>query len=503
MKKVWKISGTAALGITALLLAGQAHAGAMGGKAKNIILMISDGQGFNTVRATRFYTGSKAVYEGADFVKVAMQTNSANNPEGYQPARMAADFTYSTSGATDSASAATAMYSGMKNHDGDINWSTTETAMVSFFEQQARAGRSIGAVSSVHFSHATPAAVYGHNSSRNNYAALACEGIYGANPLDGSVADSGDDPLAGSNNLYDAMNYQGKLKVLMGAGHGDYDNDGVLNPDMPDLYVGGSTAWTDIKDDAAPNGWTLVEEKAAFEAIAAGASNPDKVLGVARVNATLQQSRTDAEGDFDPVNTTVPTLATMTRAALNVLDNDPWGFAVMIEGGAVDWANHANQLDRMIEEQMDFNASVQAVVAYLDAGTSGNNWENTLLIVTADHETGHLWGDGSGSFFDVNRNGVYDAGVDYAHVVDHGAGHLPGATFNSGDHTNALVPLYARGAGAELFLGRLIGTDAGLVNLYGISDAGFDGAYIDNTSVYYVMVEAAAGRKGDTAGKKK
>lgn len=462
---------------------------ALGADALNVILMISDGQGFNTVRATDYYVGSPAVYEGRDFIKYGMQTSSANNPLGYNAELMASDFGYAKVDPTDSASAATAMYTGVKNYDGTINWTTDGKPLTTFFEQAAQAGKAIGAVSSVQLSHATPGAVYGHNSSRNNYSSIAWEGIYGSNPLD-SVTNSASNPKAGNNGLYDALNYNGNLKVLMGAGHGDYTNDGIFDVSRSDNYVGGSGAWTDIKEGLPPNGWTLVESKSDFEKVAGGTLNPDKVLGVAQVNSTLQQSRSNPDGNFDPLNTNVPTLVTMTKAALNVLDNSPNGFAVMIEGGAVDWANHANQLDRMIEEQMDFNLSVKAVVDYLDANTNGNNWTNTLLIVTADHETGHLWGDDTpASFFDVNGNWTYDVGIDYAHVRNNGAGVLPGAKYNSGDHTNALVPLFVKGAGAELFANYVEGTDPYMVAMYGL-DATWNGKYVDNTAIYHVMSNA-------------
>ena len=67
---------------------------AFAAEPKNVIVMISDGQGFNTVKATDYYTGSTAVYENSDFVKFGMQTNSANNLLGYNPAGMAGSFNY-------------------------------------------------------------------------------------------------------------------------------------------------------------------------------------------------------------------------------------------------------------------------------------------------------------------------------------------------------------------------------------------------------------------------
>ena len=77
-------------------------------------------------------------------------------------------------------------------------------------------------------------------------------------------------------------------------------------------------------------------------------------------------------------NPNVPSLETMTRGALAYLSQDPNGFFVMIEGGAVDWAAHANNTARIIEEQVDFNRSVAAVVEWVEQNSS---WDETLVIV--------------------------------------------------------------------------------------------------------------------------
>jgi alkaline phosphatase len=165
----------------------------------------------------------------------------------------------------------------------------------------------------------------------------------------------------------------------------------------------------------------------------------------------------------------------------------------MIGGGAIDWANHANLAGRMIEEQIDFNKAVETVVDYLNRNTNGNNWNNTLLIVTADHETGYLWGDGrveDSTFFDVNNNGVFDHGVDYAHVKDNGVSNLPDVWYHSGNHSNTLVPFYAKGAFSELFHKCVVGKEPNLRAIYNL-DRSWSGKYIDNTCVFKVMEEAS------------
>lgn len=410
--------------------------------AKNIILMISDGQGFNTVKATDYYTGTKAVYESFA-VKGAMNTSSAGAFNGYvgkpyDPAKMWSDFSYQKSGATDSSSAATAMYSGVKIYDSQMNKTTTGANLTTFFEKVADQGKATGAVSTVNFDHATPAAVVAKTTNRNDYATITSQMI------------------------------NSKLDVIMGAGHPLYNNNGQSVAANYGI-VGNKANWDAIT--SGTNGRTFIESKSQFEALANGTMNVDKVFGVAQVRDTLQDSRTGAPASAK--NNNVPDLATMTKATLNVLDNDADGFAVMIEGGAVDWANHANNLGRAIDEEIDFNNAVQAVVDYLNAGTNGNDWSNTLLIVTADHECGGLWGPTSGTF---NQ------------VVDNGVGNLPGAAYNSGSHTNALVPFYAEGADAGLFLSYLTGSDPNMASMYGI-DKAFNW-YIDNTDIFKVMDEA-------------
>lgn len=157
-----------------------------------------------------------------------------------------------------------------------------------------------------------------------------------------------------------------------------------------------------------------------------------------------------------PFNAGVPTLDVMARGALNVLDNDDDGFFLMVEGGAIDWAGHANQSGRLIEEQADFNATVDAVCEWVEKNST---WSETLLIVTDDHETGYLTG----------TKGVYDA------VQSNGEGRMPTMAWNSGDHTNQLVPLFAKGMGAELF--KKVADQADTIR----------GRYMDNTEIPLVI----------------
>ena len=118
---------------------------------------------------------------------------------------------------------------------------------------------------------------------------------------------------------------------------------------------------------------------------------------------------------------------------------------------------HTNQAGRVIE-QIDFNRAVEAVVEWVE--THGG-WEQTLLIVTADHETGYLTGPGSDP--------------QLLPLVSNGVGVQPGMEFHSTGHTNSLVPFHARGAGAESFLALATGSDP------------LRGSYLDNTDIGRVI----------------
>lgn len=436
---------------------------------KNVILMISDGQGYNTVEATKFYTGNPAVYESFP-VQMGASTYSAgeaypNNNQfhegegGYDPAKAWTDFNYVKTGYTDSASAGTALATGVKTYDAAIGKDVFGNDLYNIVQIADDYGKATGVVTSVELSHATPATMVAHNASRNNYAQIALE------------------------------MYASDLDVIMGTGNPEFDSNGAPATKST-KYVGGDTAWAQLKDpaDGVYDDWTLIQTKADFEALANGTFTPatDRLLGVPQVYSTLQYDRNstkDRDGngvinfadsydimpaqdpnplnDKDPFIATVPTLEVMTQGALNLLSKDKDGFFLMVEGGAVDWANHGNHMTRMLEEQIDFNASVQAVVDWVEEYSS---WKDTLLIITADHECGHLWGPNS------------NADQKFNPLVDNGPGNLPGYEYNSGSHTNALVPVYAKGKGAMN------------LNFFADQTDPVRGKYVDNTEIFRTMV---------------
>jgi alkaline phosphatase len=415
-----------------------------GAKAKNVIIMIADGWDFNQTAALQYYTGKKPVY--LDFkVKFPVSTFSASgirNPypnakPGYDPAvawvsdgngGLKPNAAYFLGPATDSAAAATALATGTKTTDGFVNMSTDKKPLVTIGRLAKLAGKSAGAISSVEWSHATPA-VFGdaHNASRGGYAEIAREMI------------------------------NSDIDVIMGAGSPMFDDNGAPATKTYE-FVGGQDTWKKLVDGGFSN-VRMIQTVNEFKKLASAKHPKGKYIGTVQAASTLQQARSAGDPQnvhLETQNKNVPTLALMSKAAINVLSQNPKGFFLMIEGGAVDWGNHANQKGRVIEEMIGFNDAVKTVTEWIKAN---GGWDDNLLIVTGDHDSGFLLGP----------NGE-------TNIVDMGKGKIPGMKFFSTGHTNMILPLFAQGTGSELFQ-HYLSTETDPVR----------GKWIDNTSVFRVM----------------
>lgn len=505
----------------ALSLAVATPAAAQEQGAKNVILMVSDGIGFNGWLASDYYQGRAGDQpyqvtrpDGTEPVMFGMAHDSLSLldetgqvlPNGVDPDEAAAavrqgydpqsrwtrfenafrnDFApvgLDYTSYTDSAAAGSTMQNGRKTANGRLNMDWTGDKELRTIAQIAMdQGRSAGAVSTVMASHATPASTIAHNVSRDNYV-----------PIFNEMVNS-------------------ELDVIMGGGHPLYDASGNKIPQSERdadtyKYVGGRETWEQLTSDEGLNGFAFIDEVSAFERLADGDDLPDRVVGIGRSNSTLQADR-EGLPEGDTVSgiarrDDVPSLATMTEGALNVLDQNPDGFFLMAEGGAVDWMGHANNMPRFIEEQKDFDEAVRAAINWVEENSS---WEETLIIVTSDHETGGIWG--AGTF----RNGEggpvaqrrteealeaarFDPAADtfneFRAVQNRGEGRLPGYQWASGNHTNELVPLWAMGPGAERF-NEFTRTDLEAAELWG-RQYDWDGDYVDNTAVFHVMNQAFA-----------
>lgn len=442
-------------------------------KVRNVILMINDGAGPGTWEAADYWEyGRKGAQPYSDFpVKVGLTTyplNLSTTPTYDPDPKVSYDslqawskisstsslgfeaYDYLVRETTDSAAAATALSTGVKTYNSAVNFGNDGQPLMFFTQMVRKQGWATGVVTSVDFYHATPAAFGARNLSRGNYIDIS----------------------------RDMLN-NGDLDLIMGGGHPLYDGDGRSR--TANYSSVNSEDWEKLKEGSLTpigqeNSWYFIETKADFEALAngsLGASVP--LLGIPRIASTLQQQRTQSVQGQDSTNPsgvrfieTVPTLTTMTRGALRVLSGDPDGFFLLVEGGATDWAAHAGQPGRLVEETVDFNASVKVVVDWVESSSS---WEETMVIVTSDHGNGLVFGT--------------DASMKvFSPVENRGRGVLPGFVFLRPGHTRELVLLWAKGQGTELFTSMATNYDPGFAQIVGHTPSG---AYGDNTHVFQVL----------------
>lgn len=183
--------------------------------AKNIIVMIADGSGYPQNLAADYYQyGAEGMQPWEKFpFQFAMSTYSADG-WGYDPMLAWSDFNYVKTRYTDSASAATAMATGVKTYDAAIGVDFYGNPVENVVEKAEKKGMSTGVITTVEWSHATPAGFSAHNISRNDYAGIGAQ-----------------------------MVNMSAMEVIMGAGHPWYDNNGQPKG-IPDFkYVGGPVTW--------------------------------------------------------------------------------------------------------------------------------------------------------------------------------------------------------------------------------------------------------------------
>ncbi len=261
----------------------------------------------------------------------------------------------STSFAPDSASTATSIATGYKTHSGTINMDETFTvAYETIAEQLKDEGYKIGIVSSVTINHATPAAFYAHNASRNNYYDIGLE-----------LVESGFDYFAG-----------GEISK--------HDNSG----ESESIYTLAEAA-----------GYTVVlKDQDAAESITA---DDGKVIIIGEDADGALPYEMDRDEDMWA-------LANYVEKGIEVLDNDN-GFFMMVESGKIDWACHANDAAASIYDTIAFDNAIQEAYDFYEAHP-----DETLIIVTGDHETGGMTIGYAGTEYDTflaqlsGQQGSYD-----------------------------------------------------------------------------------------------
>ncbi|HEV7280763.1 MAG TPA: alkaline phosphatase [Pirellulaceae bacterium] len=284
----------------------------------------------------------------------------------------------------DSAATATSIFTGVKTYNAAIGVDDFGVPVASIAHELQRKGWSVGAVSSVPVSHATPASTYAHNVSRDDYQDLSRDMV--GRP---SIAHPAE-PLPG-------------MDVVLGAGHGvepKKDNGQGKNfvagnrylpqEDLDAIDVANGGKYAVAQRTAGRDGTDVLKE-----GVKAAIAKNARLFGFFGTKDAHLPFRT-ANGDYRPVPGRTkkaelysaadvqenPTLREMAVAALSVLSRDEDGFWLMVEAGDVDWANHDDNLDNSIGAVLSGDDAVRGIAEWVEAN---GGWEETILLVTADH----------------------------------------------------------------------------------------------------------------------
>jgi alkaline phosphatase len=311
---------------------------------------------------------------------------------------------------TCSAASGTAIACGEKTKNGHVGVDASGCPMKSVATILKEEGYKVGIMTNVQVNHATPAAFYGQQSDRNNYYEIGQE-----------LPSSGFEFFAGSG-FYKSRGLNGDREPL-----GKYVED---------------------------NGYEVCYGIDEFNA---AKDSSDKIV-------FIQASGRKEETDFYVSNGKDDEeigLDAMLKLGIDFLgDEEP--FFIMCEGGEIDWAAHENLVMPMVQEILNFDEVIQTAVEFYK-----EHPEETLIIVTGDHETGGPtigegveWREEFIGWQQIEKNWIESGcrnNLSYEENKAMNSKALIGWT--SCHHTGAPVPVYAIGKGAEKFHGRIDNTD--------------------------------------------
>jgi alkaline phosphatase len=270
---------------------------------------------------------------------------------------------------TDSAGAGTALATGHKTANGVIGQDTLGNHFKSILEIAEENGLSTGLVATSSITHATPASFIAHEPSRNMYEAIAKDFL------------------------------KTDIDVFIGGGYDNFANrkDGL---NLTDSLRAKGYVVTQTMDEVMSSDANLL----------AGFTAPFH-------NPSILEGR----GDMLPK---------ATQKAIDILSKNDRGFLLMVEGSQIDWGGHANNIEYIVTETLDFDEAIGVALDFAERDG------NTLVLVTADHETGGLSIIGG----------------------DMETGEME-ASFGTTHHSSVMVPVFAFGPGADKFTGIIDNTD--------------------------------------------
>lgn len=288
---------------------------------------------------------------------------------------------------TDSGAAATALATGQKANYGSLGVDANNVPVTTILEHAQAQGWAAGLVTTVRLADATPGAFAAHVPSRTMFLEVARQMLgHGIDVLLGGGED--DFTLGTDNGCGSQPGHRGDANLVNNAIQAGY------------VYVCTAEMLAGLDLDAAP-----------------------KLLGLF--------------ADDDMPFPAEPTLAEMTRAAIQVLSRNPNGFFLMVEGGQIDHFSHDNQALSALQATLEFNAAVAQAQVY------ALGQPDTLIIVTADHETGGMTLNLDGARTGIGQDGPFSMPDGTAFYVN----------WASGSHTAVHVPVTAQGPYSDLLTG--------------------------------------------------
>jgi alkaline phosphatase len=295
-------------------------------QAKYVFMFIGDGMGPHQVLSTEMYL---AELEGKIGRKPLLMTTF---PYSGQAATFSA-----SSGITDSAASGTCLASGKKTNNGVIGLAHDSTPVYSVASQLKEQGWGVGIMTTVTIDHATPSAHYAHTPSRENYYTIGTQ-----------LVESTFDFFGGA---------------------------GFSRP-------------VDKKNADAPNLYDLAKEKG--YTLAAGYADAKKQVGSCKMillPSYYQDNYTRHAGALPYAidrNSTDLSLSQIVEVAIEQLSSYD-RFFMMAEGGKIDYASHANDGATVLHEVIDFDQAIEVAYHFYE-----QHPDETLIVVTADHETGGM-----------------------------------------------------------------------------------------------------------------
>ena len=301
------------------------------GTATNIILFLGDGLGVSTVTAARFLAGGAEAELTLD--RLPFTALSRTYSRSHQ--------------VTDSAAGMNSPVTGEKTPNGAIAMTADGTALRTILEMAESAGKSTGIVTTTTVTHATPAACYAHVDARNKEAEIAVQLVPAGAGYNAALGDG--------------------LEVILGGGRRYFIPRGVQDAEGD---AGVRTDGRDLRAELQVAGYAYVSNQEELTTL--DLSKTQKLLGLfdsSHMHFAMQEAANP---------TGEPSLSDMTAAAIAILEQNPNGFFLMVEGGRIDHGHHGNSAHAALTETLAFDHALATAIDMVDLN-------ETLILVTADH----------------------------------------------------------------------------------------------------------------------